>query len=586
MAAPQKYAHIDFTPPAGARKQAEQGLKLRREHGRGGTAVGIARARDISNGVELSPSTVRRMKAFFDRHASDSKAEGFRQGEKGWPSNGVIANKLWGGPAGYSWAKKVVAQMERADEEDRSTYSLDSETSTIEAGTDRRSSVVPNVERRFLGNFSDTEEANPDLLKVEERADPETGKKRTYLVGYAATFGKNSLLLGDFVERIAPTAFEIVEKRKDGEGKPLETRCLFNHSPDNLLGRFPTTMKMWVDERGLRYECLLPESRKDLAELVARGDLKGSSFSFICAEGGERWTTEEGRSIRTVTKIKSLLDCGPVTYPAYDSATVAVAKRSYDQFMATKAPAPAAEKRDSGVAARVAEEARKTQEFLAERRGFCATGEGGGIDNSCNAGSGGKGKDGGENGSGSKKSPPNSDGTSSSSVVGGGKLPKGVVIDARPPSIGVAGGKGTGIVIDARPPSATGSGKPRGGYAEWKKGDHLDKSKEKDAQAFLDKARTDQLARGGKDGGKADDGGGVQTWSKGDHFPWTAKQVGTNEGYVQGQHPDGSKTGKYPFKGDSSEAHKKVYEEIKSKKKDKRSVTLSEMTKFLVERAG
>ena len=68
MATPEKYAHIDFKPPQGAREEAEKSLAWRLEFGRGGTAVGIARARDLANGVEVSPSTVRRMKAFFDRH--------------------------------------------------------------------------------------------------------------------------------------------------------------------------------------------------------------------------------------------------------------------------------------------------------------------------------------------------------------------------------------------------------------------------------------------------------------------------------------------------------------------------------------
>jgi hypothetical protein len=88
MAIPEKYSHISFVPPAGARREAARGLAFRREHGRGGTAIGIARARDLSNGTELSPSTVRRMKAFFDRHASDQKATGFRPGEEGFPIPG------------------------------------------------------------------------------------------------------------------------------------------------------------------------------------------------------------------------------------------------------------------------------------------------------------------------------------------------------------------------------------------------------------------------------------------------------------------------------------------------------------------
>lgn len=314
------------------------------------------------------------MKAFFDRHAPDRKATGFRPGEKGFPSNGRIADLLWGGRSGEAWCNKVVRQMNAADER---TYSPDTETATLEEeAVLQRSAAMQGVERRYFGSF---EKADANSLSVEQRADPETGKPRTYIVGYAAKFGTDSLLLGDFIERLAPSAFDIVKEGKEANGKPIATRCLFNHDPNHLLGRFPTTMKLMVDKIGLRYECLLPESRQDIAEMIARGDLRGSSFSFVVAEGGEKWSTENGQSIRLVTKIKSLLDVSPVTYPAYDDATVAIAKRSYEAFSAEA-------KQAVEVRSNVASEIEKTRAFLDERRAFCPTGPGGGVDNSCGKG--------------------------------------------------------------------------------------------------------------------------------------------------------------------------------------------------------
>ena len=103
-AAPSGYDHIDFTPPEGARKAAAQALALRREHGRGMTAVGVARARDLSNGVKLSPRTIRRMVSFFARHEVDKKGEGWSPGEPGYPSAGRVAWLGWGGYAGRAWA--------------------------------------------------------------------------------------------------------------------------------------------------------------------------------------------------------------------------------------------------------------------------------------------------------------------------------------------------------------------------------------------------------------------------------------------------------------------------------------------------
>lgn len=102
-----------YKPTEGMIAEANRGLEWRREFGRGGTSVGIARARDISNGKSLPLATVKRMKSFFARHEVDKKAEGFRPGEKGYPSNGRIAWALWGGDAGKSWSEKIVNQSER-----------------------------------------------------------------------------------------------------------------------------------------------------------------------------------------------------------------------------------------------------------------------------------------------------------------------------------------------------------------------------------------------------------------------------------------------------------------------------------------
>ena len=96
--------------PANVRANARRGLELRREFGRGGTAVGIARARDIANGSALSLSTIKRMNSFFARHEVDKKGENW--GNRSNPSNGYIAWLLWGGDAGWSWAKKIIRQNE------------------------------------------------------------------------------------------------------------------------------------------------------------------------------------------------------------------------------------------------------------------------------------------------------------------------------------------------------------------------------------------------------------------------------------------------------------------------------------------
>ena len=103
---------IDTKPTKGMIEEAKKGLEWRREYGRGGTQVAVARATNIKNGDNLSFDTIKRINSFFARHEVDKKAEGFEIGEDGFPSAGRIAWALWGGDAGQSWAKKKVKEIE------------------------------------------------------------------------------------------------------------------------------------------------------------------------------------------------------------------------------------------------------------------------------------------------------------------------------------------------------------------------------------------------------------------------------------------------------------------------------------------
>jgi hypothetical protein len=188
-----------------------------------------------------------------------------------------------------------------------------------------------NIERRSLA-IDEIESAVP-LLAVESRSEDD-GSEREYIVGYAAKFGVLSLDLGDFVERIDPGAFGIVAERR-GRRKPLETRALWNHDANYPLARYPGTLSMSVDEIGLRYEFPVPDTTygRDIASNIRAGIVKGSSFSFTVPSGGDSWAVEDGRSVRTIQRVDSLIDLGPVCFPAYPDADVTIAQRSYDAFV-------------------------------------------------------------------------------------------------------------------------------------------------------------------------------------------------------------------------------------------------------------
>ena len=103
-----------FSPPAGVRAAAKRGLELRSKFGRGGTSVGIARGRDLSNGKGVSASTIRRMNSFFARHAVDKRPDWSNPSK---PSNGYIAHLLWGGDAGRAWASKISRHLDAKKKE-------------------------------------------------------------------------------------------------------------------------------------------------------------------------------------------------------------------------------------------------------------------------------------------------------------------------------------------------------------------------------------------------------------------------------------------------------------------------------------
>jgi len=298
-----KYDHINFLPPEGAKTEAARGLAWRKKHGRGGTQIGIARARDIRAGKRMSPSTVRRMKNFFDRHAVDRNSKGFRPGEDGYPSNGRIAHALWGGSPGYSFARKVVKQMDTADKR----------------AAARQKKKAPRRERRFI------ESATVAPLTIETRQQ-EDGSEESIVRGTAVVFGSESRDLGGFTEVISPTSLDRFFERHGGTP---DVAALWNHDTGEVLGRTPRTLKLHRDRDGLHFELSLPKSRPEVLEAVARQDVRGASFAFTVAKGGEAWAEDRssGKAVRTVNEIDELFEISLVLQPAYEATSVSVAKR-------------------------------------------------------------------------------------------------------------------------------------------------------------------------------------------------------------------------------------------------------------------
>jgi HK97 family phage prohead protease len=153
-------------------------------------------------------------------------------------------------------------------------------------------------------------------VRVELRNDG--GQKQirgTASVFYDGTPDTEYLLYDDLKERIMPGAFDrALTERHD-------VRALFNHDPNQVLGRTPNTLRLAVGLKGLEYEADMPDTQagRDVAHLIERGDVTGSSFGFIVR--GQRFISDGKMDIREITDV-DLLDVSPVTYPAYTSTSV------------------------------------------------------------------------------------------------------------------------------------------------------------------------------------------------------------------------------------------------------------------------
>lgn len=140
------------------------------------------------------------------------------------------------------------------------------------------------------------------------------------IFGYAAVFYDGTerteyQITEQVRERIMPEAFSDVVGRDD-------VRALFNHDGNYLLGRTSSgTLRLSIDDVGLRYEIDPPESAASIVESIERGDLSGSSFSVFMEAGKQRVFRDGDKTIREVRAIKELLDVGPVTFPAFTATT-------------------------------------------------------------------------------------------------------------------------------------------------------------------------------------------------------------------------------------------------------------------------
>jgi uncharacterized protein len=172
-------------------------------------------------------------------------------------------------------------------------------------------------------------ELRTHLEKVELRTSPSGGQM---LTGYGIRYNKLSKNMNGFVERARPGVVAKTLQEQD-------IVSLFNHDPNNLLGRKGAYTARFIDEPsiGVRYEVDLPDTQlgRDVAVLAARGDIPGSSHGFmVVGRQGASFVgrSESGLPIRELREIK-LRDMGPVTFPAYEGTDVVLRSLAEERSM-------------------------------------------------------------------------------------------------------------------------------------------------------------------------------------------------------------------------------------------------------------
>jgi HK97 family phage prohead protease len=179
-------------------------------------------------------------------------------------------------------------------------------------------------EKDYIEKLSDQAERRAISGRVERREIE--GDIMPEIHGVACVFEQETDM-GWYIEKVARGAFEGCEMS--------DVVALMNHDTDDLLSRTtgrPDDLVLSITNEGLEYTFRAKnECSKEVAENIALGFIKGSSFAFRAS--GEAWDYDvvqadgSKKDVRTITKFEKLFDVSPVTFAAYPQTSVALRSR-------------------------------------------------------------------------------------------------------------------------------------------------------------------------------------------------------------------------------------------------------------------
>lgn len=147
--------------------------------------------------------------------------------------------------------------------------------------------------------------------------------------GYAVVFNQPSQPL-PFIEYISRDALNDVDFSK--------TLLLYAHDYNKILARADSaTLKTEIDDTGLKFTAQIPDTTlgTDTFKNIQAGNVKGCSFGFTIAQGGDRWDTrQDGTTVHYVDKIDTLSELTLTPIPAYEETSVSTqVKRDLQEYL-------------------------------------------------------------------------------------------------------------------------------------------------------------------------------------------------------------------------------------------------------------
>lgn len=155
-------------------------------------------------------------------------------------------------------------------------------------------------------------------ITAETRADAAAAAESLVLYGRPIVYDQPTT-----IKDAAGSYIEIIKRGALDNADLSDVRLLVNHDANKIpLARTPKTMLLNVDAAGLTFEATLPDTEEARAAHVAvkRGDITGMSFAFVVPDGGDSYDPQT--NTRTITKIKKVLECSIVNFPAYPQTSV------------------------------------------------------------------------------------------------------------------------------------------------------------------------------------------------------------------------------------------------------------------------